>query len=67
MEKRVTGIYFAVLLIGFLYTMYAAFSFHSHIDTRAGDRNVVTWDDQMEMTRDGDVYCYRRTLPREYE
>lgn len=65
MEKRVTGIYFVVLLIGILYAFYAAFSFQSQIGTRAEDRKVVTWDDQMEMTREGDAYCYRRILPVE--
>jgi len=70
LEKHVTRIYFAVLLIGILYTFFAAFSFHSKIDTRAEDQEVVIWDDQMEMERmempqEGDVYYYKRILPRD--
>ncbi len=65
LEKRVTRIYFAVLFIGVLYTAFVVFSFHSHIDTRTEDRKVIKWDRQMEMEQDGDVYCYRITLPME--
>lgn len=65
MEKRVTGIYSTVLLIGVLYAVFAVFSFHSRIDTRAGDRMVAIWDGRMEMTQEGDMYCYRITLPEE--
>lgn len=54
MEKRVTGIYFAVLLTGILYAVSAVFSFHIHIDTRT-DNEVIPWDDQMEMTQKGNV------------
>lgn len=64
MEKRVTGIYFAVLLIGILYAVYAAFSFRIHIDTRTDDE-VILWDDQMEMTQEGNVYRYKGILPLE--
>ncbi|MCM1467306.1 MAG: GGDEF domain-containing protein [Alistipes sp.] len=65
MEKRVTGIYFAVLMVGIIFAVYAAFSFHISIDTRSEDKEVVVWDDQMEMTQEGDVYYYRRVLPQE--
>lgn len=66
MEKRVTGIYFTVLLIGILYAVYAAFSFPGDIvDTRTEERTVVTWDDQMEQTQEDGVYYFRRILPLE--
>ncbi|MDE7278021.1 MAG: GGDEF domain-containing protein [Lachnospiraceae bacterium] len=65
MEKRVTGIYFAVLLIGILYAIYAAFSFRIDIDTRVEEDAVIQWDDHMEMTQEGDVYYYRGILPPE--
>ncbi|MDE7340373.1 MAG: GGDEF domain-containing protein [Lachnospiraceae bacterium] len=65
MEKRVTGIYFAVLLIGILYAIYAAFSFRIDIDTRIEEDTVIQWDDHMEMTQEGDVYYYRGILPPE--
>ena len=65
LEKRVTRIYFAVLLIGLIYAVFAAFSFRNTIDTRTEDKEVVIWDDQMEMTREGTAYYYRRILPSE--
>ncbi|MBD5494682.1 MAG: GGDEF domain-containing protein [Lachnospiraceae bacterium] len=65
MEKRVTGIYFAVLLIGIIYACLAAFSFCNNIENMTVDKEVIIWDDQMEMTQDGDVYYYRCILPDE--
>lgn len=65
MDKHVTGIYFAVLIVGILYAVYAAFSFHNDINTRTEDHEVAIWDDQMDMTQEGDVYYYRRVLPGE--
>ena len=65
MEKRVTGIYFAVLLIGIIYACLAAFSFRNNIENMTVDKEVIIWDDQMEMTQDGDVYYYRCILPDE--
>ena len=65
MEKRVTGIYFAVLIIGILYAIFAAISFRSEIETRAEDTGIVLWDDQMEKTQEGDTYYYSRVLPME--
>ena len=65
LERRVTEIYFAVLLIGILYAVFATFSFQYNLDTRAEDKGVVAWDDQMEMTQEGDVYSYKRVLPSE--
>ncbi|MBD5518917.1 MAG: GGDEF domain-containing protein [Lachnospiraceae bacterium] len=65
MEKRVAGIYFAVLIIGILYAVFAAVSFHSEIETRAEDTGIVLWDDQMEKTQEGDTYYYSRVLPME--
>ena len=65
MEKHVTGIYFAILLAGILFAIFAAFSYRNNINTRTGDSEVVTWDDQMEMTQEDDVYYYRRMLPLE--
>lgn len=66
MEKYVTKIYLAVLLIGIAYAVYAAFSFHNHIDTREENKEVVIWDDQMEMRQEGNVYYYSRILPSEH-
>lgn len=65
MEKRVTGINFAVLLAGIIYAVFAAFSAHINIDNRIADKEVIIWDDQMEMTQEGNVYYYSRTLPME--
>lgn len=65
MEKRVTGIYFAVLLVGIIYACFAAFSFHNNIDAGTADKEVVIWDDQMEVKQEGDVYYYKRILPQE--
>ena len=65
MEKRVTGIYFAVLIIGILYAVFAVFSFHNVIEARTEDTGVVLWDDQMEKAQDGDTYYYSRILPLE--
>ena len=65
MEKRVTGIYFAVLLIGILYAVFAAFSFRNVIVSRTEETGVVTWDDDMELTQEGDVYYYTGRLPVE--
>ncbi len=65
MEKRVTGIYFAVLIIGIIYAIFAAVSFSDEIVTRTEDTGVVLWDDQMEKTQEGDTYYYSRVLPPE--
>lgn len=65
MEKRVTRIYFTVLLIGIVYAAVAAFSIRNQINIGDGDKEVAVWDDGMEMTREGSVYCYRRILPSE--
>lgn len=65
MEKRVTGIYAAVLLIGILYAIYAAASFHGNITGRTMEQGVVQWDDSMETEKKGSQYFYRRTLPTE--
>lgn len=66
MEKRVTGIYFTVLLFGFLYAVYAAFSFRINvIDARTQEQEVVVWDDEMEKTQEDGVYYFRRMLPSE--
>lgn len=65
MEKRVTGIYFAVLIIGIIYAVFVAFSFRNVIEARTEDTGVVLWDDQMEKTQEGDIYYYSRILPLE--
>ena len=65
MEKRVTGIYFAVLLAGMIFAVFAAFSFRNHIYTRAENKEVEIWDDRMEVARDGGIYYYKGTLPSE--
>ncbi len=64
MEKRVTGIYFAVLMIGIIYACFAAFSFRNNIDNRTVNKEVTILDDQMEMTQDGNGYYYRCILPQ---
>ena len=63
LDKRVTKIYFTVLLIGILYAIFASISYQSNIYTWEGDNGVVTGDDEMEMTKEGDTYCYRTVLP----
>lgn len=66
MEKRVTGIYFALLLIGILYTVFAMFLFHNDIiDSRTEEKGVSIWDDCMEMTQEDNTYYYSRILPVE--
>ncbi|MCM1182421.1 MAG: GGDEF domain-containing protein [Roseburia sp.] len=65
MEKRVTGIYFAVLLIGILYAVFAAFSFRNTIVARTEETGVAIWDDDMALTQEDGVYSYRRILPSE--
>ena len=63
MEKRVTVIYFTVLLIGIMYAVFATYSFRNNIEARTEDKEVAIWDGQMEMTQEGNVYYYRRILP----
>ncbi|MCM1560169.1 MAG: GGDEF domain-containing protein [Butyrivibrio sp.] len=65
MEKRVTGIYFTVLLIGIIYAIIAAFSFRDNIESRAAEKEVTVWDDRMETAKEGNVYIYRCALPEE--
>ncbi len=65
MEKRVTGIYLAVLLIGIICAVFAEISSRSGIAVGASDMGVAVWDDSMEIFREGDAYCYRRILPLE--
>lgn len=65
MEKRVTGIYFAVLLIGIIFAALAAASFHVNMSSRTEAGGVEAWEDTMELTQEGQVYYYRRTLPTE--
>ena len=65
MEKRVTGIYFAVLLIGIAYAVFAAFSFRNNVDTRSENKEVAIWNDEMEMRQEGDTYYYSRFLSSE--
>lgn len=65
MDKIVTKICFAVLVTGILYAVFAGISFQDEIYTRTDDKGVSIWDDQMEMSRKGDVYYYKGILPRE--
>lgn len=65
MEKRVTGIYFTILIIGIIYAVVAAFSIRNRINIGNVEKEVVIWDDSMEMTHEGSTYCYRRILPSE--
>lgn len=65
MEKRVTAIYVAVLIIGIAYAVFAAFSFRNNVDTRTVNKEFAIWDDRMEMRQEGDVYYYSRVLPSE--
>ncbi len=64
MEKRVTGIYFAVLLVGILCAVYAEISSRGN-DRGTADKEVAVWDGSMETSREGGVYYYRRILPSE--
>ena len=67
MKKRVTGIYFTVLLIGILYAAFIAFSSRNNItiNTRTEEKEVAIWDGCMEMTQEGEVYYYKGILPKE--
>lgn len=65
MEKRVTGIYFAVLLIGIICAVFAEISFRGSVEIGTGDKEVAVWDSSMETSQEGGVYFYRRILPSE--
>lgn len=65
MEKRVTAIYVAVLIIGIAYAVFASFSYCNNVDTRMVNKEFAIWDDQMNMRQEGDVYYYSRILPSE--
>lgn len=65
MEKRVTKIYFTILFIGILYAVFASVSSQNKINARSGDKVVAKWDNDMEIEREGDTYCYSRILPSE--
>lgn len=64
MEKRVTVIFYTILLIGILYAVFGAVSPQGRIASEAGGE-VVLLDESMEMTREGSVYCYKGALPGE--
>lgn len=64
-EKRVTVIYLAVLLIGIICAVFAEISFRGSVEIGTGDKEVVVWDDSMEASQEGSVYFYRRILPLE--
>ncbi len=53
-----------MLLIGIIYAIFASVSYQSNIYTWEDDRKVVTWDDEMEMTQEGDAYYFKTTLPQ---
>lgn len=65
LDKYIVRIYLAVIVIGILYAVFAAVLFHGDIDARTEEKGVVIWDDEMEMTQEGNVYYYRTVLPRE--
>lgn len=65
LDNRVTRIYITVLLIGILYAIFASVSYQSNIYTWEGAREVATWDDEMKMTKVGDVYYFKTTLPQQ--
>ncbi len=52
------------MIIGILYSFFASVSYQSNIYTWEEKTGVATWDDEMEMAREGDAYCYRTTLPQ---
>ncbi len=63
MEKRITGIYFTVLVIGILYAIYAASAVDTITDNRTKDNEVIVWDDHMEKMQEGGIYYYKGILP----
>lgn len=63
LDKRVTRIYFIVLLIGILYSFFASVSYQSNIYTWEEKNGVVAWDDEMELQKKEGLYCYTKTLP----
>lgn len=65
MEKRVTKIYFTILLIGIAYAVFAAFSFHNNVAGRSENKAVAIWNDEMETRQEGNVYYFSRVLPSE--
>ena len=65
MDRLVTKICFAMLVIGILYAVFASISFQDEIYTRTDDKETSIWDDHMEMSHEGDVYYYRRILPQD--
>ncbi len=65
LEKRVTGIYFAVLLLGILYAVFAAVSARNMVENRTAHEGVVLWGDEMEFTAEDGRYYDTRILPPE--
>lgn len=65
MEKRVTGIYFAVLLLGIIYAVFAAASAQNTVEDKSAHEGVVLWADEMEFTAQDGRYYYTRILPPE--
>ena len=65
MDKRISRIYFTVLLIGVLYAIFVSFSYQSNIFTWTGDNEVVIWDEEMKMVKKDSAYQYTMTLPQE--
>lgn len=65
MEKRVTGICFAILLIGITYAVFAALTFRNNVDDRSENKAVAIWNDEMETRQEGNVYYYSKVLPSE--
>lgn len=64
MNRRVIKIYITVLLVGIIYSLFASVSYQSNIYTWEGERGVAVWDDEMEVERDGETYCYKTKLPQ---
>lgn len=65
MEKKITGIYITVLLLGMLAVVSLVPFLNTVLFDRTERQEAVLWDDRMEESRDGEAYVYRMVLPSE--
>lgn len=66
MERRVTKIYIAVLVVGLLFGFMVEVSFSNRLqDSRTARSSVAVWEQEMTLTRDGGASVFGRILPME--
>ncbi len=65
MEKRVTGIYISLLIMGIAGAFIFAAFVHTSIYERQESQAAVVWDGRMAQTTEGESRVYQTTLPSE--